>query len=194
MPEPIDKKVAPLPAPAPSRGRYLAFGVLLLLSGAVIGSGLTIMVLDANAARAQEDPSWLTHRAATRLEHDLELTEEQSRQVHAIFEAHRERIHSLREEQHENAREFFRLLQSDIEEVLSPEQAEQWREHIQRRRERVLREGPRPGDRRGPGHGPRHDGGPGRDGRPPEGFRPDGPPPPGGFHPDGPPHPEGPPQ
>lgn len=184
MTEPNGENTTPLPAPAKSWLRPLLFGTALLISGAVIGSALTMIVLRSQAERAREDPAWLSQRAATRLIRDLDLTPEQGEQVREIFHAHHERVRAFRQKHGTAAREMFTALQIEIEQVLTPEQAEKWRQRIERARERMLREGPRHnrGDPRmqGPGnHGPRPDDMRHPGGRP----RPEGQLPPDGFSP-----------
>lgn len=135
------ENVTPLPAPGRSWLRPLAFGTVLLISGAVIGSALTVSVMRSQAERARKDPAWPSQRAAARLVHDLGLTSEQAGQVHDIFRAHHERVRAFREKHGSTAREMFAKLQLEIEEVLTPEQAEKWRKRIQRARERAMRDG-----------------------------------------------------
>lgn len=207
MTEPNGQNVAPLPAPGKSWLRPLGFGAVLLISGAVIGSALTVFVLRTQAEHARGDPAWLSQRAAVRLIRHLDLTSEQGEQVREIFHAHHERVMAFREKHGSTAREMFAALQAEIEEVLTPEQAEKWRHRIERARERVMREGPRR-DRGDPRMGPPRDHGPPRDDmfrrdrrERPDGTRPhlrfrrpEGGPPPEGMPPpplDGRPPPEG---
>lgn len=162
MTEPNGETAAPLPAPGKSWLRPLGFGAVLLISGAVIGSALTMLVLRSQAERARNDPTWLSQRAAARLIRHLDLTPEQGEQVREIFHAHHERVRAFREEHGSTAREMFADLQAEIEEILTPEQAEKWRRRIERARERAMREGAwrDRGDPRMQGprdHGPRPD-------------------------------------
>ena len=194
MAEPIDKNPAPLPPPAASKLRPVIFGVVLLMCGVAIGSGATILLVRSEANRAMRDPNWMTQRAAARLEKDLNLTANQAAQVREIFQAHRERVHAFRSQHGDRARQMFRELQRDIEEVLTPGQAEKFRARLQRARERTFRNHDRwRGDR---GDGPRDGDGDGRrrhgskpDGWDPEGRRPSGPPL-GEPPPEGPPPPQ----
>ncbi|MDK1022225.1 MAG: hypothetical protein QGD90_11380 [Candidatus Hydrogenedentes bacterium] len=199
MTDPNGENATYMPAPGKSWLRPLLFGTALLISGAVIGSALTMIVLRSQAERARKDPAWPSQRVAARLIRDLDLTPEQGEQVREIFQAHHERVRAFRQKHGTSAREMFVSLQSEIEQVLTPEQAEKWRQRIERARERALREGPRhdrgnrgdprmqgPRNHRPRPDGMRHPGGPPS----PEGItRPEGmPPPPEGQHP-----PEGPP-
>ena len=143
MSEPNGENMDPLPAPGRSWLRPLAFGTVLLISGAVIGSALTVLAMRSQTERARKDPAWLSQRAAARLVHDLDLTTEQAEQVHEIFRAHHDRVRSFREQHGTMAREMFANLQTEIEEVLTPEQAEKWRKRIKRARERAMRNGAR---------------------------------------------------
>lgn len=162
MTESNGENTAHLPTPGKSLLRPVVFGAVLLISGAVIGSASTLLVLRSQAEHARDDPAWLSQRAAVRLIRDLDLTSEQGEQVREIFHAHHERVRAFREEHGSTAREMFADLQAEIEEVLTPEQAEKWRHRIERARERVMREGPRrdKGDPRMEGprdHGPPRD-------------------------------------
>ncbi len=166
MNEPNGENIAPLPAPGKSWIRPLVFGSVLLISGAVIGSALTMLVLRSQAERARDDPAGLSQRAALRLIRELDLTPEQGEQVREIFHAHHERARAFRVQHSSAARELFAELQAEIEEVLTPDQAEQWRRRIERARERAMHEGSRR-DRGAPRmEGPR-DRGP----RPDDGYR-----------------------
>lgn len=151
MSEPNGENTNPLPTPGRSWLRPLTFGTVLLISGAVIGSALTVLVMRSQAERARKDPAWLSQRAAARLVHDLDLTTEQADQVHEIFRAHHEQVRSFRQQHRTKAREMFANLQTEIEEVLTPEQAEKWRKRIKRARERAMRDGGR--NDRGPRSG-----------------------------------------
>lgn len=176
MTEPNGENIARMPTPGRAWLRPLFFGTALLISGAVIGSALTVIVLRSQADRAREDPGWPSGRVATRLIRDLDLTPEQGEQVREIFQAHHERIRAFRQKHGTSAREMFTALQSEIEQVLTPEQAEKWRQRIERASERALREGPRRGrgDHRPGRDRMRHIDGP----PPPDGQRPPGGPPP----------------
>ena len=193
MTEPNGETAAPLPAPGKSWLRPLGFGAALLISGAVIGSALTMLTLRSQAERARDDPAWLSQRAAARLIRDLNLTLEQGEHVREIFHAHHERVKAFREDHGSAAREMFADLQAEIEEILTPEQAEKWRRRIERARERAMREGTwrdRGDPRMGPprGRGPRPDDAFRRD----RGERPGGMPPHERFpRPEGRPRPEG---
>lgn len=140
-------------------------GLAVLLAAALFASGLAVGALAAHMFYAQKifghggPPMPVGPRFEGWLEHSLDLTAEQRREVGAILERSRREADELRLEMGPRLRRMNRRTVEDISQVLTPEQRERFEEHMARwdRRQR----------RFGPGRGPALGEGLGGDRRPP---------------------------
>jgi len=139
----------------------------LFLLGVVVGILGAHLYYARQLQRPGRFPMMATQFFADRLEHQLELSPEQRAEIEKILRDSRKEAEALRLEVGPRARRIMEVAQSEIEEILTPEQREklaELRRHHQGRMEMWLL-GP-PGSQ----HGPR---------RPPHGGRPFDKPPPG---------------
>lgn len=140
-----------LPKP-PRTWLTLLVGATLLITGGVIGAGITVQIVKLRMEQAQSQamdaPGEMSRRIAERMTRELDLTPEQAEQFRAAFEKH-----------HQGMRTLFGTLQDDIQEILTPEQQERWQE-IARRFKRDRRDGGGPRDRDGRGDREHRDGPP----------------------------------
>lgn len=144
-------------------------GIIILSCGIVIGSGATLLHLkDRMIMRGPRPP---LPDIITDIQSRYGLTQEQVEKVEDILGKGRETMRTLFEESRQKVEAEFQKISSEMKEILSPEQYEQWENDFKSRRRGPGRFGP-PG---GPGPGPGRFG-PGR----PEGgrFRPPRPEPP----------------
>jgi Spy/CpxP family protein refolding chaperone len=72
--------------------------------------------------------------SAARIAHDLELTPEQEREIRAAFERGAVRLNEFRSRTGQEFDALLNELNTDIEKSLRPEQREQFRAHLPRRR------------------------------------------------------------
>lgn len=146
-----------LPVSRRSWLRTTVFSVALLLSGAVIGSGVTVMVIHQRFDEARKHPEWLSRRMVDHFREKLDLTDQQTKQIREIFSDTRQRTQALRREQRTEAQAIMQQMHDDVAAVLTPEQREKWDEWFKRVRERAFR---RPPEHRRPPPGapPRPDG------------------------------------
>lgn len=150
----------PLPKP-PNTWLTLLMGAVLLVCGVVIGAGGTVLVVKNRMDQPGSAPEQFNRRLTERMTRDLDLTPEQSKQIRAVFDGHREEMKSIREGVDEQMNALRETMRDEVSEILSPEQLSQWESRVKEY------------DRRGPDHDRRRDGGRDRDG-----DRFDGPPPP----------------
>jgi len=148
-----------LPVPRPSRVKPVLLGAVLLISGIVIGSGLTLIGLKRRADEFRSRPDMFSNRILSKMETDLNLTKEQKSELSKIFKAAREDLDNVRRQHRAQAQGFFREFHDDVANVLTVKQQEEWEEWWKRARERAFK------DRGGPGGPGGPDGRNGPDGR-----------------------------
>ena len=174
-----------LPVPGRSRTKTVLLGAVLLISGMVIGSGLTLIGLQRRAGEFRSRPDMFSNRILSKMETDLELTKEQKAELGKIFKDAREDLDDVRRQHRAQGQAFFKDFHDQVANVLTVKQQEEWEEWWKRARERAWKErggpgGPsRSGDRDGKPDGPEHGSRePKPDGPPPNHPEP-APPPPG---------------
>lgn len=151
-----------LPAPRRSWIKTIALGSVLLFSGMIIGSGLTVIGIRRWADEMRQRPDMFSNRILSRMEQDLKLTKDQKSEVGKIFKDAREELDEVRGQHRAQAQAFFRDFHDEIARVLTPNQQKEWETWWKRVRERTFKE--RPG-------GPPRAGGPEKD-RAPREYRP----------------------
>ena len=128
----------------------------LFIIGVGVGMLATHIFYSKELDRHGGGPGVGAHRFITRLERDLDLTDEQKRIIEGIREQSRIETDALRQEMLPRVREHMRQTQERIREVLTPEQQTKFDELHREQRPRAeqffLGHG-RPGRRRPP---PRH--------------------------------------
>ncbi len=116
-----------------------ALSLALLLSGAVIGSGVTVIALRRRADEARRHPEWLSRRTLARMRDRLDLSDAQAEQIRQIFANTRRQAQMLRGEHRREARAIMDVMHEDVSAVLTPEQRAEWERWIRRARERAFR-------------------------------------------------------
>lgn len=143
-------------------------GVLIFLSGIIIGSGGTVLwVKDRIAWIHPPHEVSMVPEIVEHFKSDYNLTEEQARQVKKVFQEGIETRMSIYEEAAQNLEKHEKTLAAKMKEILSAEQYKQWVSDFSARKEHFERFGPRgpggPGPR-GPGIGGPGPRGPGIEG------------------------------
>jgi hypothetical protein len=148
----------------PKKQIYLQMivGAIILFCGIVIGSGATLLHLkDKMIMRGPRPP---LPAIVEDIQSRYNLTEEQVIKVEEILGKGRETMRSLFEESRKKIEAEFQKISTEMKEILSPEQYEQWENDFRSRRRgpgKFGPGGPRPG-----GFGPAGpESGPGRFGR-----------------------------
>lgn len=178
------EKLVPKPVMKP-----VLFSILTLVSGIIIGSGVTLMT----AERFKKEPvppgvEYLSRRMIDHLIRELDLSPEQKKQLDPIVKQHMEAMEKVRDTARPQIAEEIKQMNDEIMSVLDKEQKSIWENKIKRMQDNF----PRMGQRRGPGYAPRDRSDPNfrpdephpqyrfRDNRPPENReRPEFSPPPG---------------
>lgn len=137
--QPVPDEGADEPASPRKARRWgcLRTGILLLLvfcSGLVCGAGLTLRAIREHV----QHPERRVERATRWMERRLDLSDEQSSKVRGILERQRRDLGALRDEVRPRVVERIEQTNEEIEEVLTAEQREEWREFVHRFRERWL--------------------------------------------------------
>lgn len=152
---------ATLPVPRRSWVKTVALGTVVLLSGMVIGSGLTVIGAKLWFDQARARPELFQDRMLARMQKDLSLTNQQKAEIKKIFNDAHDDLEDYRQRHRAQTQAFFRDIHDKVAQVLTAKQQKEWDEWWRRARERATREGP--GGTPRPGMGP---GGPERERRP----------------------------
>jgi len=130
----------------PRRRRWLTvlLAMILLVSGGIIGSGVTIFVVHRVILHRLHHPEEFPAIAANRLRRHLDLTDEQTQSAETIFRNRLAAVHDIRREFHPQLKAEFDLIQKEIGGILNPEQAELWNSHFDKLRETWMPTTPQP--------------------------------------------------
>lgn len=133
---------------APSPYKPMLFGVLILISGILIGAGLMYIRMQRHIPRNPEPgPEYFSERIMRHMVGELRLTPEQRGQIDPIIKQHFESMHQIRMEARPKISEEIKQMNEAILPVLTEQQKRRWQEQA-----RQIREFPREGfDRQ---HGP----------------------------------------
>ena len=160
--------ISSLPRPPRRAWRPLVLGLILLTSGAAIGAGSALYVIEQRIVNlAEETPERVSDRATKDMRSRWDLSLEQSERLKEIFHARHVAMKAIREEVRPRLEEELEAMRTDVLAVLTPEQAAQWNEKFERLRKRWVHGG-RGGPRRDKPEGrPRIDGPPPESSTPP---------------------------
>ena len=123
--------------PAPRRTwRTFAAGLIILLSGVVIGMGLGFRGARLRDPLTQLEPSAVPGRFANLMKLQLGLSSAQRDQLQGIFEKKMVEINGVRAKFYPELEPVFEDLRKQVDGVLSPEQAQRWDEKFRELRER----------------------------------------------------------
>jgi Spy/CpxP family protein refolding chaperone len=164
-----------------SRRRSICFGLIILITGIVIGVSSAMLVNQQGRLQGPKGPGFASAAMIHRLQDKLQLTKEQKDKLKPIFDEHFEKLHEIRTEAQPKIVEQLNELNEEVAAVLTEKQLEKWEKNLShipgdfRPQMGGRRHGQgRPGEGGkgpGPGDGQR---GPRRDGTGPGGPRPDG--------------------
>jgi hypothetical protein len=158
------------------RWRMAFFGLVILLAGVVIGATLTLLLTHRiDRPHIPPPPEFAAEQMVGRLDRQLNLSDEQMKQLEPILRKHMQKLNDIRMEARPRITEQLQIMNEEISSVLNEDQRQLWQRHLQRL-QADLRQRPRR-RRAGPEQPPR----PGRErfGPPPPGV-PNEPPPPHG--------------
>ncbi len=142
------------------RWKMAFFGLIILIAGVFIGAVLSPAVMPRPAAHLPGVES-VNKGMIRRLQEDLNLSPEQTRQVSEICNKHIQALNDIRRQARPKIAEQMNELYSEVASVLDEDQQELWKQSMDRltkrfsgrqRRNRRGRRGPGgPGGERGPG-------------------------------------------
>ncbi len=146
-------------------------GLVILFCGLVIGAGGALMKMKDRMVPVGPRPP--LDAIVDDIKARYDLTPEQTEKVEEVFGTQRKTMQTLFEQFGQKVDAEFQKLNTEMKQILSPEQYARWEQDFKSRR-------------RGPGrHGPGRPGGPGGPGRPGPGWPGPGRPGPGGPSPEG---------
>jgi Spy/CpxP family protein refolding chaperone len=117
-------------SPPPKRMRWLTVLLMLVLfvSGVVLGSGATALLLVRRVRQAVQHPEERPGRNLKWIASRLDLTRDQREQVREIIQRHGDAMQRIREGVMPEVREEMGSMEEEIAAVLTPEQTRRWRE------------------------------------------------------------------
>ncbi len=99
--------------------------VVTFIAGFVVGA-VVDRFLTMHRPGVRRPPAMVAHAMLERLDHRLDLTDQQRVQIEAILEKRHDRIHSLQESIHPKVQAEIQQTNAEIERVLTPEQREKF--------------------------------------------------------------------
>ena len=116
-----------------SKTRPILFSLLILLSGIIIGSGATVIILRQSVADEKSRlPEEFSRRMVKRLTRELHLTEQQQQQIQPIIEKHMKAMDAIRNEARPKIRQELEDMNDELMAVFDNTQQQIWKERIQR--------------------------------------------------------------
>lgn len=131
----------PLPAGPPRRHRGMFIGLLVavFLSGGVVGGGVGMLFTQQQFSDCLRHPERMLQRMMSMFRSELNLSDEQAKQVDEIVRRHHEQIEAIRAEVHPRFSAEYSAMHEEVKAVLSEEQRARWDEL----RERFRKDFPR---------------------------------------------------
>jgi hypothetical protein len=126
--EPAVSRAKPPELPAPPKKRRLrsiALGLVILICGGVLGSGITLVVVQRTMEVIQT-PGEAPKRIAERMRRKLDLSPEQTSQVLAILKEREQGIRSTLREIEPKIEEELMKTREQVSGTLNPAQAKKW--------------------------------------------------------------------
>ena len=135
------------------------FSLLILVSGIIIGAGMTLLVSDSvpDPKTLPPGPEYISNRMVQRIIHELHLDPEQQEQLKPIIQKHMKAIDDIRKQARPQISEEVKQMNEEILSILDEPQKQMWQKNIQQMQDHFTRmrqrRGPG-GQRRGEGRGP----------------------------------------
>ena len=159
-----DPKSEHLPV-TPAR-KAILFSALTLVSGIIIGAGLTLIVTDNSNAQKSLPPApeYMSGRMVKRIAEELKLPPEQREQLEPIVQKHMKAMDDIRQDARPKIMEEIEQMNDEIMAILDEGQQKLWQDKMKHMQEHFTRmrnrRGPDGGrrDRRNPDSEPRRRG------------------------------------
>jgi len=114
----------------PPRGRrtwpMVVLGLVIVVSGAVIGAGTTVLLLKDRLARPPSPGERSTDRIVEDLRGRYDLTDEQARKVREIMASSMDALEAIHRDAQSRAEASREKLRTEMKKVLTPEQFQRW--------------------------------------------------------------------
>jgi hypothetical protein len=112
----------------PRRWRAFLLGIVILICGALIGSGITVIVIHKMVIHAIRHPEKAAMRITNRIQHKLGLSDEQAAKVKEIVAKRQKAMQAIRREVQPRIERELQGAKQDVAALLDPQKARQWRE------------------------------------------------------------------
>lgn len=135
----VEQNQGPRGSLKPPRRRWLRtaiLGCVILICGALIGSGLTFRFLWGAMMSNIGKPEKMTQRIVKRIDRRLDLGDEQRQKVEKIVARRMKVLRALRLEVQPRMEEELKNMQLEIRDLLIPKQVLQWDKDVQKFRKR----------------------------------------------------------
>ncbi|MBI4961670.1 MAG: hypothetical protein HY913_00180 [Desulfomonile tiedjei] len=116
------------PVRKPRQWKAVLLGVVILICGALIGSGITVIVVHKMVSHAISHPEEAPMRITNRIQRKLGLSEEQTAKVREIVTTRQKAITAIRKEVQPRVESELAGAKEDVAALLDPEKARRWRE------------------------------------------------------------------
>ncbi len=113
-------------------GWTLLLGIVIFVSGILVGGGLTFKVITSGLKRSFQDPAVLADLITHRMKKRLDLTEEQAVEVRRIIFEQQKVFQSLRRQVRPQLEAQIEKTRREMAAVLTPEQARKWEKRFDR--------------------------------------------------------------
>jgi hypothetical protein len=129
----------------------ILFSLLILVSGIIIGAGLTLIVTGNSATQKTmpPGPEYMSSRMVNRIVRELKLSPQQHELLKPIVQKHMKAMEDVRQEARPKISAEIKQMNEEIASILNDRQKEIWQDNIKRMRERFnqMRRHRNPGDR-----------------------------------------------
>ena len=127
------------------------FSALILISGIIIGAGLTLIITgDPDTQKSMPPgPEYMSGRMVRRIAEELKLSPQQREQLNPIVQKHMKAMDDIRRQARPEISKELRQMNEEILSILDGSQKEIWRDRIQRMQKHFtqMRHRRNPGDR-----------------------------------------------
>lgn len=128
------------------------FSLLILVSGIIIGAGLTLIITGNSTTQKAmpPGPEYMSRRMVNRIVRELRLSPEQHELLKPIIQKHMKAMDDIRQEARPKISAEIKQMNEEIASILDDKQKEMWQYKINRMREHFtqMRRRRNPGDRR----------------------------------------------
>jgi len=121
-----DQPVAPVIRPRRRWVWPVLLGLVIFVSGVLVGGGLTFKIITSGFKRSFQDPEVSAERITNRMKRRLDLTDEQVVQVRRIILERQKAFQSMRKQVRPQLEAQIDKTRQELAAVLSPEQARKW--------------------------------------------------------------------